>query len=241
MQRMLKAMAIIDGVVDDATVDETNPITFDPSVLKLAAHVSVDLINAVVTGCRESGLTYIMAPHEADGQLCFLAKEGIVDVVDTIDTDLMFLGSPLVVTRAPTKEWTSQWNLLYSRDSLCNPNIPSGVTVANPISNKIDYSLALQIKRIGFSAMEIYGLVCGNDYFKVKNVALARALSIVNRCENNSDESIIKALEAELNVTWSVGMKEDFRIARVRLLNQLVYDPRTKLIIPMTKNMALLK
>ena len=42
--------------------------------------------------CRRNGVECIVAPYEADAQLTYLQKEGIVDFVITEDSDMLVFG-----------------------------------------------------------------------------------------------------------------------------------------------------
>ena len=46
--------------------------------------------------CRGVGVECIVAPYEADAQLAYLSREGIVDLVITEDSDLLVFGSKRV-------------------------------------------------------------------------------------------------------------------------------------------------
>ncbi len=41
---------------------------------------------------RAENVEYIVAPYEADAQLCFLEREGLVDGIITEDSDLLVFG-----------------------------------------------------------------------------------------------------------------------------------------------------
>ena len=47
--------------------------------------------------CRKLGVECIVAPYEADAQLAYLQKEGIVDFVITEDSDLLVFGCQRVL------------------------------------------------------------------------------------------------------------------------------------------------
>ena len=49
--------------------------------------------------CRSAGVECIVAPYEADAQLAYLSKEGIVDLVITEDSDLLVFGCAKVRLR----------------------------------------------------------------------------------------------------------------------------------------------
>ena len=42
--------------------------------------------------CRSAGVECIVAPYEADAQLAYLSKEGVVDLIITEDSDLLVFG-----------------------------------------------------------------------------------------------------------------------------------------------------
>lgn len=46
---------------------------------------------------KAAGVRFIVAPYEADAQMAYMAKNGIVDVVITEDSDLLTYGCPLVM------------------------------------------------------------------------------------------------------------------------------------------------
>lgn len=51
----------------------------------------------VMQECRRIGVECIVAPYEADAQLAYLEKEGIVDLVITEDSDLLVFGCKRVL------------------------------------------------------------------------------------------------------------------------------------------------
>lgn len=46
---------------------------------------------------RAEGVDYVVAPYEADAQLCFLEREGFVDGIITEDSDLLVFGCKTVI------------------------------------------------------------------------------------------------------------------------------------------------
>jgi exonuclease 1 len=46
---------------------------------------------------KQAGVPYVVAPYEADAQLAYMARCGIVDLVITEDSDLLAYGCPEVV------------------------------------------------------------------------------------------------------------------------------------------------
>ena len=46
---------------------------------------------------RAESVDYVVAPYEADAQLCFLEREGYVDGIITEDSDLLVFGCKTVI------------------------------------------------------------------------------------------------------------------------------------------------
>ncbi len=51
--------------------------------------VDIQMLNQAL---RAENIDYVVAPYEADAQLCFLEKEGLVDGIITEDSDLLVFG-----------------------------------------------------------------------------------------------------------------------------------------------------
>lgn len=59
--------------------------------------VTPEMAHAVIKMAREKGIECIVAPYEADSQLAYLSKIGYVDVVVTVDSDLLAFGAKRVL------------------------------------------------------------------------------------------------------------------------------------------------
>ena len=59
-----------------------------------ATEVSEDIVLKLVSDLGTLGYTAVVAPYEADAQLAFLAKSGLVDLVITEDSDLLVYECP---------------------------------------------------------------------------------------------------------------------------------------------------
>lgn len=51
----------------------------------------------VIKGLKHEGVPYVVAPYEADAQLAYLERAGVVDGVITEDSDLLVFGCKNVV------------------------------------------------------------------------------------------------------------------------------------------------
>ena len=69
---------------------------------------------------KHRSVEYIVAPYEADAQMAYLARNGLVDAVLTEDSDLLCYGCPTAsdsscsdATLAPHHLWGNAWPTCY--------------------------------------------------------------------------------------------------------------------------------
>ena len=67
--------------------------------------------------CRSAGVECIVAPYEADAQLAYLSKEGVVDLIITEDSDLLVFGCRKV--RMVSRHMNPHTSILWCRVTLC--------------------------------------------------------------------------------------------------------------------------
>ena len=73
---------------------------------------------------RAENVEYIVAPYEADAQLCFLEREGIVDGIITEDSDLLVFGCKQV-RRLPRMNLSSAFGEAVCNEPLANSLVQS--------------------------------------------------------------------------------------------------------------------
>ena len=95
-KKKLKNFAAVQGLIDGADGDFST-VEIDESVLKAAASVKTTMVLAVVAALRAEGLPYVVAPHEGDPQIAYIAKRYREYVVLTIDSDLIIQDRKSVV------------------------------------------------------------------------------------------------------------------------------------------------
>ena len=144
-------------------------------------YVRVDIVGHVKNFCDLHGIRYCCAPFEADSQLVQLELDGIVDGVIAEDTDLIVLGSKLLLCKLHPINVKSQ-----SEKGKCQivrvPETTSGIEHLS------------QEARV-FSAMML-----GNDYFRRPKGYGPRAVkSIAKKLTNNEttlEQEVINALRS---------------------------------------------
>ena len=105
-RKRMKALAEVERLltIDDDAED------IDSTLLKVAAHVNDEMKLTTIKHLRENGWPhYMVAPFEADGQLAKLLKDGLVDYISTVDSDLLALSDGKVLFRLSPAGWADQY------------------------------------------------------------------------------------------------------------------------------------
>ena len=63
----------------------------------------------ILQALRAEDVEYIVAPYEADAQLCMLEREGMVDGIITEDSDLLVFGCKQVSFPLQLRHWRNDW------------------------------------------------------------------------------------------------------------------------------------
>ena len=62
-----------------------------------AFKITPDIINAFIQKLVDEGIQYVVAPYEADPQLYYMEKSHVIDLVYTVDTDLIAYGCKRII------------------------------------------------------------------------------------------------------------------------------------------------
>jgi exonuclease-1 len=81
--------------------------------------VTPDMAHQLLLYCREQGIRSIVAPYEADAQLTYLARKGLVHAVLSEDSDLLAFGCPVLLVK-----WKGQHVTQIKRSNLFNGTVP---------------------------------------------------------------------------------------------------------------------
>ena len=61
--------------------------------------ITTTMVACVVRGLRRANVQYIIAPYEADAQLVYLERQGIIDAILSEDSDLLVFGAKHLITK----------------------------------------------------------------------------------------------------------------------------------------------
>lgn len=176
--------------------------------------ITPEMAREVIQACQERNIDCIVAPYEADAQLAFLHKTGLVDLIISEDSDLTLFGCD---------------RILFKLDMNGN-----GVLVEMAKLNA-----CLGNKSINFT-LEKFRYMCimsGCDYLaSLHGIGLGKACKFWSRVTNLDLAAVLPKIPSylnmhQLNVTQEYI--EGFIQANQTFLYQLVFDPKLRHVRPL--------
>ncbi|OWK08173.1 EXO1, partial [Cervus elaphus hippelaphus] len=175
-------------------------------------NITHTMAHSVIKAARSQGVDCLVAPYEADAQLAYLNKAGIVQAVITEDSDLLAFGCKKVILKM---------------DQFGN-------------GLEVDQARLGMCKQLGdVFTEEKFRYMCilsGCDYLSsLRGIGLAKACKLL-RLANNPD--ILKVIRKighylKMNITVPEDYIKGFIRANNTFLYQLVFDPIKRKLIPL--------
>ncbi|EPY80565.1 hypothetical protein CB1_000818027 [Camelus ferus] len=166
----------------------------------------------VIKAARSQGVDCLVAPYEADAQLAYLNKAGIVQAIITEDSDLLAFGCKKVILKM---------------DQFGN-------------GLEIDQSRLGMCKQLGdVFTEEKFRYMCilsGCDYLSsLRGIGLAKACKVLRLANNPDIVKVIKKIGhyLKMNITVPEDYIKGFIRANNTFLYQLVFDPIKRKLIPL--------
>ena len=211
-RKRMKALAEVERLlaIDDDAED------IDSTLLKVAAHVNDEMKLTTIKHLRENGWPhYMVAPFEADGQLAKLLKDGLVDYISTVDSDLLALSDGKVLFRLSPAGWADQY---YGpeMEELAKKDLDSGACGSDSETDSdsesedeadapslktnntlrlIKMMMSLICKHGATETIKFYGMLVKNDYNQFKGCGVSTALMILQNAGSTlSVDTIIKSI-----------------------------------------------
>ncbi|CAL4065400.1 unnamed protein product, partial [Meganyctiphanes norvegica] len=177
--------------------------------------VTSEMAAEVIAACRARGVDIIVAPYEADAQLAFLNLQGIANLIITEDSDLVLFGCK---------------NVMFKVD-----NNGGGVLVEH---EKLHSAMNLPRDKYTFDKFRNMCILSGCDYLpSLHGIGLAKAAKFFTLTSNPDVYNALCKLPSYLKMPHlevSQEYREGFIKARNTFLHQLVFDPMTRLLKPLT-------
>ncbi|KAL1407420.1 hypothetical protein Q8F55_006853 [Vanrija albida] len=174
--------------------------------LDITPEMAFQLIKAL----RAEGVSYVVAPYEADAQLCFLEREGFVDGVITEDSDLLVFGCKTVIFK-------------LEKDGSCISIERARLAQVRdmPMHGWTD----VQFRRMA--------MLSGCDYLpSIPGIGLKKAHRMLRRYK--TVEKLLQAIRLEGSHNIPPGYSDAFAQAELAFLYQRVFCPEKKRLVPLS-------
>ncbi len=160
-------------------------------------------------------MSYVVAPYEADAQMAYMERIGLVQGILTEDSDLLVFGCRNVLLKLDTVESTVT---SISRDDFASFASPAGISF-------------LGWSDVQFRAMAI---LSGCDYLpSIPGIGLKTAYALLKK--HKTAENVIRTLQAEGKKVVPKGYLQAFKLAEKVFLHQRVYDPTLQVLVNLTE------
>ena len=161
----------------------------------------------------------MVAPYEADAQLAYLERVGLVTGIITEDSDLLVFGCRNVLLKLDTVASTVVSIMRQDFSSVC-----ASASDTNGIS-LVGWS------DVQFRAMAI---LSGCDYLpSIPGIGLKTACTLLRKWK--TVEQVLKAIMLEGKKSVPKGYLERFRLAENCFLHQRVYCPKEEKLVHLTE------
>lgn len=171
--------------------------------------ITPQMAREVISACRERNIDCIVAPYEADAQLAYLNKCGLIDLVISEDSDLTLFGCD---------------KILFKLDSTGN-----GVLVE---TSRLNACLGQRADNFTMDKFRYMCIMSGCDYLpSLHGIGLGKALKFWGRVTNLDLRAVLPKIPSYLNMHQLVVTQEyiqGFIQAHQTFLYQIVFDPRER-------------
>ena len=175
--------------------------------LQKAVDVTPAMARQLIDELRRTGVQYIVAPYEADAQMVYLERKGVIDGILSEDSDLLVFGAKCLLTKLDQ--------------------------YGNCIEiNKADFCACREISLTGWTDTEFrrMAILSGCDYLaSINNMGLKTAYRMIRR--HKTIEKILRMLSFDGKYRIPKGYLEDFNRAELTFLHQRVFCPTAQRLV----------
>jgi len=175
--------------------------------LQKAVDVTPEMAATLMSELRKMNVPFVVAPYEADSQLVYLEKSGMIQGIVSEDSDLLVFGARVLVTKL------DQYGecVMIRRD---------------------DFTACREISLVGWSDTEFRRLAImgGCDYLdNIQGMGLKTAYRLIRK--HKTIERVLKAVQFDGKFKVPQGYLEAFVQAELTFLHQWVYCPKQKSLV----------
>ena len=178
--------------------------------LQKAVDVTPEMAVQLIEELKKAGVQYVVAPYEADAQLAYLERQGIIEGMLSEDSDLLVFGAKRLLTKL------DQYGDCIE-------------------INRADFTACQEISLVGWSDAEFrrMAILSGCDYLaNIKRMGLKSAYRLVRK--HKTIEKILRILSFDGQYHVPPGYLEAFHKAELTFLHQRVFCPLKNEVVTMT-------
>ncbi|KAG7196137.1 Rad2 nuclease [Scheffersomyces spartinae] len=195
----------------DAYVALGNPKLAWKEFMK-AASVTFEMVKSVMVELDALGIKYVVAPYEADPQMVYMEKIGLVDGILSEDSDLLVFGCRVLITKLKDNGTCVEIN----RDNFSKVK-------ATPF-----------LRTISQEHLRFVAMIAGCDYTKgLVNVGMKKAINFISKY-NQLDKTLL-ALQTEGNIRIPPEFSDELAKADLAFKYQKVFDPTIQELTTLTE------
>ncbi|KAK7950907.1 uncharacterized protein PG986_006635 [Apiospora aurea] len=178
--------------------------------LQKSIDITPEMARAVIEELKKVGVPYIVAPYEADPQLVYLERQGIINGILSEDSDLLVFGAKRLITK-------------LDQHGAC-------IEI-----NRRDFGACREITLTGWSDEQFrhMAILHGCDYLEgIKALGLKTAYRMLRK--HKTPEKVVKMLQFDGKYRIPADYLQLFHQAELTFLYQRVYCPKAKALVHFT-------
>ena len=175
--------------------------------LQKAVDITPTMARQLIEELKKAGVQYVVAPYEADAQLVYLEKKGIIQGILSEDSDLLVFGAKRLLTKL------DQYGDCVEID-------------------RADFTACREISLVGWTDADFrrMAILSGCDYLaSINGMGLKNAYRFVRKYK--TIDKVIRMLQFDGKYYVPAGYLEAFYKAELTFLHQRVFCPLEKAIV----------
>ncbi|KAL1800737.1 hypothetical protein ACET3X_001079 [Alternaria dauci] len=178
--------------------------------LQKSVDVTPEMARMVIEELKQNNIQYVVAPYEADSQLAYLERKGIIDGVLSEDSDLLVFGVKCLITKL------DKWGECIE-------------------VNRNHFTACREVSLVGWSDADFRRMciLSGCDYLSgIGGLGLKTAHRMLRK--HKTVDRLVKAAQFDGKLKVPAGFMESFDQAEKTFLYQWVYCPVAKQLVNLT-------
>ena len=175
--------------------------------LQKAVDVTPEMAGQLIEELRKHNVQFVVAPYEADAQLAYLERKGLIQGVISEDSDLLVFGTRRLLTKL------DQYGDCIE-------------------VNRDHFTANTSVSLVGWTDADFrrMAILSGCDYLpNVNRLGLKTAYGLVRKFKTT--ERIVQRLRFDAKYTVPIDYLESFRRAELTFLHQWVFCPEAKKLV----------